>query len=391
MKRNQITDLYIEHPGHQQIVDCLGNSGTFRINIEGLSGSSKAVILASVFDKLQAMHLVIIPEKEDAAYFYNDIVSLAGEEGIFFFPSTYKRSVLYEQTEPANIVLRTEVLNHLSTGKRKGIIITYPESVMEKVISKKNLKKNTLRIAKGDKLSLEFIEEMLQEYSFERVDFVYEPGQYSIRGSIVDVFSFSSDLPYRIDFFSDEVETIRSFNTEDQLSVRTHDAIQIIPNIQDISVEEISDSFTDFLPPSCIIWTEDAGFMKEKINSIYSQTLQREESGQITGRKELVMTGSRFFEECEKFRMVEFGRQGLFEADKKIIFRTEPQPVFNKNFELLSEKLLSNKLDGYNTYILSESQSQIDRLKDIFAEINPGVNFTPLLINLHGGFTDHDL
>ncbi len=391
MKRNQITDLYIDHPGHRQIVDCLENNTTNRLVVEGLSGSSKAVILASVFDKLQATHLVIIPEKEDAAYFYNDLAALAGEEGIFFFPSTYKRSVQYEQTEPANIVLRTEVLNHLSSGKRKGIIITYPESVMEKVISKKNLKKNTLRIAKGDKLSLEFIEEMLHEYSFERVDFVYEPGQYSIRGSIVDVFSYSSDLPYRIDFFSDEVETIRSFNTEDQLSVKTHDSIQVIPNIQDISVEEISDSFTDFLPQSCIIWTEDAGFMKEKINSIYSQTLQREESGQITGRKELVMTGSRFFEECEKFRMVEFGRQSLHEAAMKIEFRTEPQPVFNKNFELLSEKLNSNKIDGYNTYIISESQSQIDRLREIFAEISPGVNFIPVLINLHGGFTDHDL
>jgi transcription-repair coupling factor (superfamily II helicase) len=391
MKKNQIADLYHEHPGHRQIVDCLSGTSAGRLHIEGLSGSSKAIILAAVHEKILATHLVIIPEKEDAAYFYNDLVSLAGDEGIFFFPSTYKRSVQYEQTEPANIVLRTEVLNYLSSGKRKGIIVTYPESVMEKVISKRNLKKNTFRIAKGDKLSLEFIEEMLHEYSFERVDFVYEPGQYSIRGSLVDVFSFSSDLPYRIDFFSDEVETIRSFNTEDQLSVRSHDQVQIIPNIQDISVEEISDSFTDFLPPSSIIWTEDAEFIREKINSIYLQTVQREESGQLTGRKELVMTGSRFFEQCEQFRIVEFGRQGLFEAEEKFQFRTEPQPVFNKNFELLSEKLLSNNLDGYKTCIISESQSQIDRLRDIFAEINPGVEFIPLLINLHAGFTDHDL
>jgi transcription-repair coupling factor (superfamily II helicase) len=391
MKKNQITDLFIEHPGYQQIVECLENTTVNRINAEGLAGSSKSVILASVYEKLQATHLVVIPEKEDAAYFYNDLVALEGEEGIYFFPSTYKRSVQYEQTEPANIVLRTEVLNHLSSGKRKGIIVTYPESVMEKVISKKNLKKNTLRISRGDKLSLEFIEEMLHEYSFERVDFVYEPGQYSIRGSIVDVFSFSSDLPCRIDFFSDEVETIRSFNTEDQLSVKSLDSIQIIPNIQDISVEEISDSFTDFLPPSCIIWTEDSKFIKEKINSIYTQTLQREEDGQITGRKDLVLTGNRFFEECQKFRIVEFGRQGLYEADKRFTFRTEPQPVFNKNFELLSEKLRSNKIEGYKSFIISESQSQIDRLRDIFAEINPGVNFIPLLINLHGGFTDHDL
>jgi transcription-repair coupling factor (superfamily II helicase) len=179
--------------------------------------------------------VVIIPEKEEAAYFYNDLVSLSGDETIFFFPSTYKRSVQYEQTEPANIVLRTEVLNHLASGKRKGVIVTYPESVMEKVISKRNLKKNTFQVNKGDKLSLDFLEEMLHEYNFDRVDFVYEPGQYSIRGSIVDVFSYSADYPYRIDFFGEEVDTIRSFNPDDQLSVAVQNQVSIIPNIQDIN------------------------------------------------------------------------------------------------------------------------------------------------------------
>lgn len=391
MKENVLTDYFDSHPGLADLLESINSAETGGITVSGLTGSSKALAVSKIFRETQLMHVVIIPEKEDAAYFYNDLVALLGDDSVFFFPSTYKRSVLYEQTEPANIVLRTEVLNHLSSGRRKGIIVTYPESVMEKVISRRNLKKNTLRIAKGDKLSLEFIEEMLHEYNFERVDFVYEPGQYSIRGSITDVFSFSSDLPYRIDFFSDEVETIRTFNTEDQLSIKTQDSIQIIPNIQDISVEEISDSFTDFLPPSAIIWTDEAAFMKEKINSIHEQTLQREGAGQLSGRKDLVMTGSRFFEECRNFRIIEFGRQSLFGAAGKITFRTEPQPVFNKNFELLSEKLLSNKLQQYTTYIVSESQSQIDRLRDIFAEINPEVSFTPSLINLHSGFTDHDL
>ena len=241
--------------------------------------------------------------KEDAAYFYNDLVSLVGEDSVFFFPSTYKRSVQYEQTEPANIVLRTEVLNHLASGKRKGIVVTYPESVMEKVVSKKNLKKNTFNINKGDKISLEFLEEMLHEYNFVRTDFVYEPGQYSIRGSIADLFSYSADLPYRIDFFGEEVESIRSFNTDDQLSVSIHKQISIIPNIQDISIEEINDSFTDFLPPSSLIWIEDADYIKEKINNIFSQTTQREESGQISDKKEIVMTGNNFFDYCKKFRI----------------------------------------------------------------------------------------
>jgi transcription-repair coupling factor (superfamily II helicase) len=391
MKENILTDIFDSHPGLANLRGGINSDGTEKIIVSGLTGSLKAIAVSKIFSETQLIHLVIIPEKEDAAYFYNDLVSLLGDDSVFFFPSTYKRSVLYEQTEPANIVLRTEVLNHLSSGRRKGIIVSYPESVMEKVISRRNLKKNTLRISRGEKLSSDFIEEMLQEYGFERVDFVYEPGQYSIRGSIADIFSYSSDLPYRLDFFGDEVETIRSFSTEDQLSVQSLDQVQIIPNIQDISIEEISDSLTDFLPPSAIIWTEDSGYIKEKINTIYNQALQREESGQMTARKELVMTGSRVSGECSKFRNVEFGHDGREKTEKKIIFRSEPQPQFSKNFELLSDKLLSNKLEGYETYIVSESQSQIDRLKDIFTEINPDVKFIPLLINLHSGFTDHDL
>ena len=391
MKENELTGHYNNHPALPALIETINADNTGKIRIEGLSGSSRAMVLSHVFQKTQTTHVVIIPEKEDAAYFYNDLVSLVSEDSVFFFPSTYKRSVQYEQTEPANIVLRTEVLNHLASGKRKGIVVTYPESVMEKVVSRKNLKKNTFNISKGDKISLEFLEEMLHEYNFVRTDFVYEPGQYSIRGSIADVFSYSADLPCRIDFFGEEVETIRSFNTDDQLSVSIHKQISIIPNIQDISIEEINDSFTDFLPPSSLIWIEEAEYIKEKINNIFFQTTLREESGQISGKKEIVMTGNHFIEHCRKFRMLELGRQSMFEPEARFEFRTEPQPVFNKNFELLSGKLLSNDAGGYTTYIISESESQIGRLRDIFAEINPEVHFTPLLLNLHNGFTDHDL
>jgi transcription-repair coupling factor (superfamily II helicase) len=391
MKETELPDHYNNHPVLPSLIETINADKTGNMRIEGLSGSSRSMVLSLVFHKTQTTHVVVIPEKEDAAYFYNDLVSLIGEDSVFFFPSTYKRSVQYEQTEPANIVLRTEVLNHLASGKRKGIVVTYPESAMEKVVSRKNLKKNTFNINKGDKISLEFLEEVLHEYNFLRTDFVYEPGQYSIRGSIADVFSYSADLPYRIDFFGEEVETIRSFNTDDQLSVNIHKQISIIPNIQDISVEEMSDSFTDFLPPSSLIWIEDADYIKEKINSIFFQTTKREESGQISDKKEIVMTGNNFIDHCKKFRILELGRRTLSEPETSFEFSTEPQPVFNKNFEILSGKLLSNDAEGYKTYIVSESESQIERLRDIFSEINPVVHFTPLLLNLHGGFTDHDL
>ncbi|MBN2861523.1 MAG: transcription-repair coupling factor [Bacteroidales bacterium] len=391
MKENELTGLYNDHPVLSRLTEAVGKQGAEKLNITGLSGSSKAIAVAGVFLKTSLIHLILIPEKEDAAYFYNDLISLTGSDSVFFFPSTYKRSVQYEQTEPANIVLRTEVLNHLATGKRKGIIVTYPEAVMEKVINRRNLKKNTFSISKGDKLSLEFLEEVLREYNFERTDFVYEPGQYAIRGSIADVFSYSDDLPYRIDFFGEEVDSIRTFNTDDQLSVEIRKQIFVIPNIQDVSIEEVNDSFTDFLPPSSVIWTDDSEFIRDKINEIYFQISGREESGQLSGKKDQIMTGNRFFEECSTFRNIEIGKQGIFDSQYHYEFHTEPQPVFNKNFELLTEKLVSNNINGYNTFIISESQSQIDRLRDIFAEINPEVHFTPMLLNLHGGFTDHDL
>jgi len=391
MKENHITNHFNNHPVLPGLIDTINADKSGQIRLEGLSGSSKALVLALVFQKTQTTHVAIIPEKEDAAYFYNDLISILGEDSVFFFPSTYKRSVQYEQTEPANIVLRTEVLNHLASGKRKGIIVTYPESAMEKVVSRRNLKKNTFNISKGDKISLEFLEEMLHEYNFTRTDFVYEPGQYSIRGSIADVFSYSADLPFRIDFFGEEVETIRSFNTDDQLSVSIHKQISVIPNIQDISIEEINDSITDFLPPSSLIWIEDAAYIREKINNIFFQTTQREEAGQISDKKEIVMTGNCFFNKCQSFRMLEFGKHSLFEPEDRFEFSTEPQPVFNKNFELLTGRILSNNDEGFTTYIISESESQIERLREIFAEINPEAHFNSLLLNLHSGFTDNDL
>ena len=391
MKDNNLISHYKSHPNLEGLLAGFNDSQVTRIRLEGLYGTYKALLVASVFQKNPVTHIIVIPEKEDAAYFYNDLVALTGDESVFFFPSTYKRSVQYGQTEPANIVLRTEVLNHLASAKRKSIIVTYPESVMEKVVSKRNLKKNTFHITKGDRISLEFLEEMLHEYNFERTDFVYEPGQYSIRGSIADLFSYSSEMPYRIDFFGEEVDSIRSFNPDDQLSVNILNQVSVIPNIQDISIDVINDAFTDFIPPSSSIWIEEAGFIREKINSIYSQATQREDAGEISDKKDIILTGNRFIEECEKFRIVEFGRQNIFNPAITLEFHSEPQPAFNKNFELLSEKLYSNTREGFTTYIVSESQSQIDRLHDIFAEISPDVHFIPLLMNLHSGFTDKDL
>jgi transcription-repair coupling factor (superfamily II helicase) len=391
MANTVFRDFYRQHPSFVRLEKLLDGDSKDPLTITGLTGSAKAIVMAGALSQKPTTHVVILPEKEDAAYFYNDLTSLIGAETIFFFPGTYKRSVMYDQTEPANIILRAEVLNFLSSGKRKCIIVTYPESIMEKVVSKSNLKKNTFSIRKGDHLSIEFLEEVLREYNFVRTDFVYEPGQYSVRGSITDLFSFSADKPYRIDFFGEEVDSIRSFSPEDQLSLQLHDEIQVIPDIQELSFHESTDSFIDFIPPSSVIWSENFDYIIEKTDSIWSQARTRSNKGEITDRRDIIITGRRLEELCAQHRQVYFGK-GRGESDiTAISFRTEPQPSFNKNFDLLTKKLIANKKEGYRSYIVSESEVQEERLKEIFAETDPAAEFTPLLLNLHQGFTDHDL
>jgi transcription-repair coupling factor (superfamily II helicase) len=262
---------------------------------------------------------------------------------------------------------------------------------MEKVVSKSNLKKNTFEIRKGAHLSIDFLEEVLREYNFRRTDFVYEPGQYSVRGSITDLFSFSADKPYRIDFFGEEVESIRSFSPDDQLSLQLHDEIQVIPDIQELASHERTDNFIDFIPPSSIIWSENFDYIIEKTDSIWSQARIRSSKGEITDRRDVIITGRHLDELCSQHRQVFFGRGREESSAVTVSFHTEPQPSFNKNFDLLTTKLIANKKEGYRSFIISESQVQEERLKEIFSETGPEAEFTPLLLNLHQGFTDHGL
>ncbi|HEN20873.1 MAG TPA: transcription-repair coupling factor, partial [Desulfobacteraceae bacterium] len=270
MNKIDLGSLYTGHAKLEELKKHLTNDAKGKLAIEGLTGSSRSLFLSSLFGSVATTHFVILPEKEDAAYFYNDLVSsVAADEKVFFFPSSYKRSIQFGRTEASNIVLRTEVLNLLAAGKRKCIVVSYPEAIMEKLISKNVLKKNTLRVSIGNKLSMDFLEEMLAEYNFTRVDFVYEPGQYAVRGSIIDVFSFASDKPYRMDFFGDEIESVRSFRPDDQLSVERLKEVDIVPNIQDISIEKTHEDITEFLPPSSLVWLESSDFIKDRINNIY--------------------------------------------------------------------------------------------------------------------------
>ena len=363
--------------------------------LKGLTGSSTAIFSSDFIDRNKHPQLFILKDKEAAAYFYNDLSNLLNPSSIYFFPSSYKRSLLYQQPDPGNIVLRTEVLNILASSKRKITIITHPEALIEKVLKKSELKKNTLQLGKGEKISIAFIEEVFEEYKFERVDFVYEPGEYSIRGSIVDVFSFSNEHPFRIDFFGDKVESIRSFDAETQLSIQTVSKISILPDITKLS-ESHSLSFLEILDPSFQIWIDDLSLSLHTITKLLEISNQLpgvdgQDEQTIEEKKKLFINHDTFLDGINKFTRFEFGGRNFFEHSETIVFQTSPQPSFNKNFELLATTLLENKTSGYTNYIISENEKQVERLHAIFSDIKKDVEFIPVNTNLHEGFVDHQL
>jgi len=269
LKTEELLTIFEQDEKTNLIVNHLENLIGNKIRLTGLTGSSKSILTASVYNRLSANHLIIMPDKESAAFFFNDLENIFDENDknfhkkkILFYPASYKRTFDTENQDSTNILLRTEVMKRTGGSKRKSIMITYPEALTEKVVRKAYLSKNTIRLKRGESFSVDFIAELLIESDFEQVDFVYQPGQFSIRGGIIDVFSFTNDYPYRIEFFGDEVESIRSFNPTDQLSVDKLDHITIVPNVADRKIVEKRVSFLNFL----IIINKP--LMKSDINSI---------------------------------------------------------------------------------------------------------------------------
>ena len=329
-------------------------------------------------------------DREEAAYFFDDLNILSSERPVLFFPSSYKRSVHYETIEQENIILRTEVLNRLKEATQL-LIVTYPEALVEKVISSEGLALHTFQVSRGDKLSIEFVNEVLYEYGFERVDFVYEPGQYSIRGGIVDVYSFSSEDPYRLDFFGDEVDTIRSFNLDNQISKEALNRISIIPNIQENLKGEERISFLDFIPANSLLFLNDIQLIADQMQYNFRQTVEKAETDderKIWFAK--LLSGEAFSKDIARFTCAEFGNKSFFKKSKVSIFHSSHQPVFKKNFDLLAENLINHQIQGFTNYILSANVSQTDRLKAIFDDKGLKVNFRPINFTLQEGFIDHD-
>jgi transcription-repair coupling factor (superfamily II helicase) len=347
------------------------------VTLKGLTGSAKSVLAAGFFKNNNNVNVFVLSEKETAAYFYNDLYNLADSENILFFPSSFKRNVQDETVDTSNIVQRTKCLNRLKDERQKNIcIVTYPEGLAERVVSPDTLNKNTLCIKKNDKAGLDFIVEMLISYEFERSDFVFEPGQYSVRGSILDIFSYSASKPYRVDFFGDEVESIRIFDLDTQLSVENVDEIEIVSDLkQDVK----NSAIFDFIGDSAYIWFDDYDFCAEKtaeINKIKSQNFISEND---------------FSEQTKKFRTLLFSSSKTLKNITQIEFKTSPQPNFNKNFDLLFKNIEENQENNYSTVILFDNIVQSERLQQIFESANKEkhLSFAGINISIHEGFTDH--
>jgi transcription-repair coupling factor (superfamily II helicase) len=370
------------------------------IRIKGISGSQDAVLSAAIFQLNHQNHLFILHEKEEAAYFVNDLQNLLPDREILLFPTSYKRPYEFEEVENANVLMRAEVLNRINHKSSNGeLIVTYPEALTEKVINKRSLLNNTFSVQEGEKLDTEFLGELLINFDFEKADFVYEPGQFAIRGGVMDIFSYANDYPVRLELFGDEVESIRKFDPNTQLSKDGLKQVNIIPNIQTKLIEEKRDSFFEFLPKNTKIWIKDLEFTQDVIGKYFDKSTESfdtilEESGNtkiVLSPDELFENSESFNSYLQKFTLIEFGNRFSLNCNHELTLNSSIQPSFNKDFDLLSEDLLRHQSDGFLNTILGESPSQLQRLESIFAEIAPELDVRSIHCGLRQGFVDLDM
>ena len=370
-----------------------------KTHLKGLVGSSFSFVVSNVFKQADKPFLIVFNDKEEAAFYLNDLEQLCGEKDVFFYPGSYRRPYQIEETDNANVLLRAEVLNRINSRKKPAIIVTYPDALFEKVVTRKELERNTLKINIGDKLSIDFVNETLFEYQFKRVDFVTEPGEFSVRGGIVDVFSFSHDEPYRMEFFGDEVESIRTFDVETQLSINQIKKINIIPNVENKFLDEKRESFLRYLSQKTVIYLKNADLCFSRIDDFF---LKAEETFKTLSTEikhaqpsELFCNSALLKKQLLDFTLVEFGSSivmsSAVETSQSIAFNTSPQPAFNKQFNLLIEDLNVNYNKGYTNYIVCVSEQQAKRFHDIFDDSHLEVKpYKTIVLSLHQGFVDHE-
>ena len=394
----EITELqhnYFSHPASKGLIALMDDASVKTIFLEGTHASCASLFASAIIKNHPSVNLFILNDQEEAGYFYHDMVQANGDEDILFLPSSYRRAIKYGQKDSANEILRTEVLSRLER-KVSVTVVSYPEALAEKVVSPKTLSDKTLCLKVGQQIETDKIAEELVGYGFEHVDYVYEPGQFATRGSIVDVYSYASEYPYRIDFFGDEIDSIRTFEVDSQLSKEKKESVSIVPEMAQTDGCDIC--FLEFLPKDAFLWVKDLLWVRERIQSIHdeefsSQALQayEGEATDLDSLKKMLVDGADFAAQALEFRRIEFGNKPVGTPQATLKFETSMQPIFHKNFDLVSSALTDFLQRGYKIFICSDSVKQTDRLRDIFKERGDKIEFTPVDRTLHEGFVDHTL
>ena len=401
MTLSELQQRYAAHPNVAAMSRLLDTPSVHHIYCGGLCASSASLFSSVLVGQGRRPYVFVLGDLEEAGYFYHDLVQILGDEEVLFFPSSFRRAIKYGQKDAANEILRTEVLSRLQKADHALSVVTYPDALAEKVVSRGELDAKTLKLHAGEKVDMTFITEVLHSYGFERVDYVYEPGQYALRGSIIDVFSFSSEYPYRIDFFGDEVESIRTFEVETQLSKEPKDSVVIVPDLShDLERKGTGGmvSFLDFLPVDTVLVLRDFLWLRERIQQVHDEALtpqaiaarEAEENGAISLDGKLI-DGGEFTVRALDFRRMEFGAKPTGTPDATVSFHTSVQPIFHKNFDLVAQSFTEYLAKGYTIYICSDSQKQTDRIRAIFDDRGDHIAFTPVERTLHEGFADDTL
>ncbi len=399
MTINELQQRYAAHPRVEAVEKLLKDASVRTIYCKGLCASAAPLVCAALTSNVAFPFLFILGDLEEAGYFYHDLVQLRGEEHVLFFPSSFRRAVKYGQRDAAGGILRTEALARLQKNEPGLCIVTYPDALAEKVVSPDALNQNTIEVQVGERLSPTFLDEVLRGYGFERVEYVYEPGQYALRGSIVDLFSFSSEYPYRIDFFGDEVDSIRLFEVETQLSRQSKQRVVIVPDLT-ASPSEGGDgrvSLLGFLPEETVLAARDFPWVHERIAAVHDEAMSpqaiaaRESEEEIISLEGMLSTGEEFLEQALSFRWLELGAKPAGTPQATVAFDTSLQPVYHKNFDMVAASFKQYLQQGYTLYICSDSLKQIERIRSIFEDRGDEVVFTPVERTLHEGFADNTL
>lgn len=430
MDIQQLLSIFLKAPQTCAIEKILKDPTTSTSFLKGLSGSAASVYFASLGQLCGNVFLFILNDTDEAGYFYHDLTQIIGKEKAMFFPSSYRRQVKYGQKDAANEILRTEVLSLLNARKNSQAtatpvyIVTHPEAICELVVSERRLDERSIRLTTGKCVDVNNMVRLMREFGFEEVDYVYEPGQFAMRGSIIDVYSYSNELPFRIDFFGDEIDSIRTFEVQSQLSKEKKQHVDIVPELAAISNERVP--FTEFLPSDSVIVMRNTALVSDLVEQTYrngfsTQAITERLNGatemeshhimQELRAESLLIEPSCFIREITKFKRIEYGNKATGTPQATIEFNTAIQPLFHKNFELLTQTFEDYVLKGYHLYILADSQKQNQRLRDIFNERDAArkghdepestdlskseyasyLPFTPVEKTLHEGFIENDL